>query len=305
MVEPTVRSIVAAASEDHDADPETVFAAVVAGLRFACKECGCSDCGSDGGCSCKDCSSCGSKQSKLAHNGCTGEGCKFCENKFGQKDEEKDESDDMDVTAAVKWAVEVDTGDTFWSERVDLPKADASGLSSEGTPKIDKGRVPKDGLSAVDVPSSAHPSEMQDVAEKADYDTQTDQGANAKPDSTKAPVERVKADTPMQPEHHKAPRTKTWNGTEGLGLARHVRSGLWRSSEQCPSAISVVRRSPTTSFYAYWRTRCRACVCAGDREYRSSLRPETVARRYRDVDYRRKYGISLDDYEQMVKATGR
>jgi hypothetical protein len=216
MVEPTVRSIVAAASEDHDADPETVFAAVVAGLRFACKECGCSDCGSDGGCSCKDCSSCGSKQSKLAHNGCTGEGCKFCENKFGQKDEEKDESDDMDVTAAVKWAVEVDTGDTFWSERVDLPKADASGLSSEGTPKIDKGRVPKDGLSAVDVPSSAHPSEMQDVAEKADYDTQTDQGANAKPDSTKAPVERVKADTPMQPEHHKAPRTKTWNGTEGL-----------------------------------------------------------------------------------------
>lgn len=240
MVEPAIKLIVQSASEDHDANPETVFAAVVAGLKKGCKECGC-DC-SDGTCDCKDCSTC--HNAKVAHNGCTGEDCKFCANKgkFGQPDDsaaEEQEIAESKMAAAdpddvakncpnckreSKWTVDAsfitaadtETGDTFWSERVTLPKADQTGFGSEGSPKIDKGRVPKDGLKPVDVPSNAHPSEMQDIAEQANYDTQTDQGANAEPDSTRSPFERVNPDTPMQPEHHKAPRTKTWNGTEGL-----------------------------------------------------------------------------------------
>jgi hypothetical protein len=115
-------------------------------------------------------------------------------------------------------AADVEDGDTYDQERVDLPKADKSGLSDVGSPKIDKSKVPggmdgnDTGLSPIDVPSKQHPVEQQDLGvDTPDYWSEL-------PDPSDT-GKRVDADTPMQPEHHVAPRTDTWTGTEGQAQA--------------------------------------------------------------------------------------
>ena len=111
-------------------------------------------------------------------------------------------------------AAEVETGDTFSQESVDLPAADESGLGSEGSPKIDKGKVPGDmagnegGLKPIDVPSKQHPSEMQDLGK----DTPDYWSDLPGPSETGKSID---ADSPLQPEFNVAPNTDTWSGTDG------------------------------------------------------------------------------------------
>jgi hypothetical protein len=131
--------------------------------------------------------------------------CGFCQSAFGREPEEEE-----NITAEARTAADVPTGDTYEHERVSLPKAGPSGLADVGSPKIDKGRVPKDGLKPVDVPSKANPSEMQDIEQQADLDTQTNQGANGTPDPTLHPHERVNADSPMQPAETHGPGSQTF-----------------------------------------------------------------------------------------------
>lgn len=123
------------------------------------------------------------------------------------------------LTALVKRAVE--TGDSYTQETVDLPKADQTGLG-EPSPKIDKKDVPNGGLSAIDVPSAAHPSETQNVSDTTEYGDRHDGPAVADP--TKSPRETVDADTATQPEFHAAPNTDTWSdkGTQAEPVTSSV-----------------------------------------------------------------------------------
>lgn len=129
------------------------------------------------------------------------------------------------LSSLVKRAVE--TGDTYTQETVDTPKASpdesfASGLDREPSPKTDKKDVPSGGLSAVDVPSAAHPSETQSVADTPEYGDRHDGPEN--PDPTKSPREQVDADAAMQPELHAAPNTDTWSdkGTQAEPVTSSV-----------------------------------------------------------------------------------
>ncbi len=146
--------------------------------KTACEACGCD---SDGDCSCSE----GSP--------CSHAGCKF---------KKGDKTSNWQVIA-------VEDGDSYTQETVSLPAADDSGLGSEGSPEIDKGKVPESGLSAIDVPSKRHPSETQDLGQEnpADY-------AAALPGPSET-GKSVDADTAMQPEFNAAPDTSTWSGTEG------------------------------------------------------------------------------------------
>ncbi len=105
--------------------------------------------------------------------------------------------------------VSVETGDTYTQETVSLPKADNSGVGSEGSPKIDKGKVPEGGLKAIDVPSKQHPVETQDLGSDTPDYWKDLPGVSETGKS-------IDADKPLQPEHNTAPNTDTWSGTEGL-----------------------------------------------------------------------------------------
>ena len=106
--------------------------------------------------------------------------------------------------------VEVETGDTYAQDRVDLPSNKTDGLGGP-SPKIDKGKSGDEtgwNLEPIDVPSERHPTEQQSATDRADYTSE-----DFDPSS---PVrDRVDADTPMQPEHNVADKTETWTGTEG------------------------------------------------------------------------------------------
>lgn len=110
--------------------------------------------------------------------------------------------------AATKTAVE--TGDTYTQETVDLPKADESGLSDEPSgPSMDSASAGDENHTSqkpIDIPSTRHNPEVQDITDHADYTKALDTPSGV--------AKRVDADTPMQPEHHVAPDTQTWNGTK-------------------------------------------------------------------------------------------
>lgn len=102
-------------------------------------------------------------------------------------------------------AADVETGDTYAQERVDV----ATG--PDASPKIDKGKSGDEtgwNLKPIEVPSERHPAEQQSATDRADY--------NSEDFDPSSPVrDRVDADAPMQPEHNVADKTETWTGTEG------------------------------------------------------------------------------------------
>lgn len=157
---------------------------------------------------------------------CDCEGCKdgggHCES---QKCIESKRTEASPLKHDDKTAADVETGDTFDQETVDLPTAGVEGLSEVGSPKIDKGSVPGDmagnegGLKPIDVPSKQHPVEVQDLgSDTPDYYSEL-------PGVTET-GKSVDADSPMQPEFNTADNTETWTGDKGdsLGQANPVTS---------------------------------------------------------------------------------
>jgi len=139
---------------------------------------------------------------------------------------DKHESLSKEVIAELrKQAEAVATGDTYQQEQVKLPSADASGLGSEGSPKIDKKQVPAGGLDAIDVKSERHPLEHQNAKDGPDYKDLRHDGPKTA-DPTGGPREQVDADKAMQPEHSVAPNTDTWSdkGTQADGVTSSVES---------------------------------------------------------------------------------
>lgn len=107
-------------------------------------------------------------------------------------------------------AADVETGDTYAQERVDLLANKTDGLGGP-SPKIDKGKSGDEtgwNLEPIDVPSERHPTEQQSATDRADYTSEAF-------DPSSPVRDRVDADTPMQPEHNVADKTETWTGTEG------------------------------------------------------------------------------------------
>lgn len=165
--------------EDDEMDKES-------STKTACSSCDCGDC----------------------KEGCDGSCCGDC------KDGDKKMSSSIDIKQAsasaseFPWevvAADVETGDTYAQERVDV----ATG--PDASPKIDKGNSGDQtgwNLKPIEVPSERHPSEQQSATDRADY--------NAEDFDPSSPVrDRVDADTPLQPEHNVADNTETWTGTEG------------------------------------------------------------------------------------------
>jgi hypothetical protein len=118
-----------------------------------------------------------------------------------------------------KTAAGVETGDSYATETVDLPKSDGTGLGGP-SPKIDKGPSGTNlgwDLEPIDVPSNRHPNDKQQIHQtpeyKADLPGASDTGVT------------IDASTPLQPEHNVAPNTETWTGTdEQLGQQNPVTS---------------------------------------------------------------------------------
>lgn len=112
------------------------------------------------------------------------------------------------VSAAIKLAADVETGDTYAQERVDLPSSkDGVGGPS---PKIDKSNSGTNlgwDTEAIDVPSDRHPTEKQQIHDTPEYKADLP-GASETGKS-------ISADAPLQPEFNAADRTDTWTGTEG------------------------------------------------------------------------------------------
>lgn len=116
------------------------------------------------------------------------------------------------VTAAIKLAAEPsETGDSYWSEKLDLGSFTSDdGISDVGSPKIDKGNSgTNEGwtLPKIDVPSERHPTEEQNILQPREWDKEL-----PGPSDT---GKRIDADSPLQPEFTTAPNTDTWSGTEG------------------------------------------------------------------------------------------
>lgn len=132
--------------------------------KVACASCDCSDCGSD----------------------CDGSCCEKCKR-----------AKESSVHTALA------DGDSYQSDTVSLPSADASGLGSEGSPSIDKSKVPADGLKAIDVDSVRNRLESQDASDPADY--------NAADFDPSSPLrDRIDADKPLMGEHTVGEHTKTF-----------------------------------------------------------------------------------------------
>lgn len=107
-----------------------------------------------------------------------------------------------------KVAAEVEDGDTFSQERVDLPSSE-TGVGGP-SPKIDKSDSgSNEGWTTepIEVPSTQHPTERQDIlAETPDY--------AADLPGVSETGKSISADTPLQPEFNTADHTDTWTGTE-------------------------------------------------------------------------------------------
>jgi hypothetical protein len=182
--------------------------------------------------------------------------CGFCANKgsFGQ--DPKGEIEDDEKTASTKtaccdcghddcadcgpdcgcggkkvasWAVvaaDVETGDNYQQERVDLPAADESGLG-EPSPRIDKGKSGDHtgwDLDPIDVGSERHRLDKQDIAGGWKWEREGEDGpiSISNPDLND-PDFLKDGDSPVRT--HQSPedvsgadsgdRTKTWSGSEG------------------------------------------------------------------------------------------
>lgn len=170
-------------TDDGDSDSETKESSVKTACS-CCDDCKDGDCD----CSCSDCSEHHSKTSKVDVRQTTASAAEF------------------------PWehvAADVEDGDTFAQERVDLPSS-KDGLGGP-SPKIDKGPSgTNEGwtLKPIDVPSNQHPEETQDIHDKPNYEADLP--------GVSETGKSVSADSPLQPEHNTGDHTDTWTGTEGL-----------------------------------------------------------------------------------------
>jgi len=149
--------------------------------------------------------------------GCSDENCKCsAENPCGMEGcGSKKKEASWTVVAA-----QPETGDSYQSESVSLPTADASGLGGP-SPEIDKGKsgdVAGWSLEDIDVGSKKHRLEKQDATERADYNDPDFLRDLDSPVHEDADV--TKAASPPDTDG-----TKTWTGTEGL--ASPVTSRRW------------------------------------------------------------------------------
>lgn len=106
-----------------------------------------------------------------------------------------------------KTAADVETGDTFTQERVDLP-ASKDGLGGP-SPKIDKAKSGDNlgwDLKPIDVPSAQHPVEQQNIHDTPDYKADL-------PGVTET-GKSIDADAALAPELYAGDKTETWSGTD-------------------------------------------------------------------------------------------
>lgn len=106
-----------------------------------------------------------------------------------------------------KTAADVETGDTFSQERVDLPSS-KDGLGGP-SPKIDKGKSGDNlgwDLKPIDVPSKQHPVEQQQIHDTPDYKADL-------PGVTET-GKSIDAGAPLAPELYAGDKTETWSDTD-------------------------------------------------------------------------------------------
>jgi len=236
LVDDEIRAIAQAAADEYDGDAETAYLAATAVLGGGhASDCSCGFCANKGKLpgakkdddkddsdkddskdeddkdddsgkpwekdsaktACEGCG-CGSEKCSCTKaDPCGKDGCKYAKKE-------------------ARWAVvsaAPETGDSYQSETVSLPTADDSGLGSEGSPKIDKGKSGDNAgwsLEPIDVGSKRHQLENQDASARADY--------NSDDFDPSSPVrDRVDADSPIggRSELESADGTKTWTGTGG------------------------------------------------------------------------------------------
>ena len=107
-----------------------------------------------------------------------------------------------------KTAADVETGDTYAQERVDLPSS-KDGLGDTGAVPTDKSKSGDNlgwDLKPIDVPSERNPVEKQQIHETPEY--------SADLPGVSDTGKRIDAESPLQPEHNVADNTDTWTGTE-------------------------------------------------------------------------------------------
>lgn len=193
LIESNLREIAAESAEDYGyEDADRLYLAATFALGGGHKsDCGCGFCANKGKLP-------GASDDDKDSDGETGK-----EDKDESKDDDKDDKFDFGKDSSVKLA-EFETGYQHATE--DLPSADASGLGSEGSPKIDKGNA--EGLKPIDVDSVRNKLDNQDVTEPADYnDSDFDPSSPLR--------DRIDADTAIQPEFNVGEHTKTFG--EGIG----------------------------------------------------------------------------------------
>ncbi|MEM3097552.1 MAG: hypothetical protein QXU32_02385 [Nitrososphaerales archaeon] len=140
------------------------------------------------------------------------------DDEYDELEEQKQEEQEEDKVSSVQtysdfslWSFlsDVETGDNYQQERVDLPTADESGLGGP-SPEIDKsvsGTHEGWNLDDIDVGSKRHQQETQVMTDEPDLNN-----PDFDPDS---PV-RTRQDIEQDVEDIVGERTKTWTGTEGL-----------------------------------------------------------------------------------------
>lgn len=113
----------------------------------------------------------------------------------------------VDLRESMWHVSDVETGDSYAAETLDLGSTTGEdSTSTQGSPSIDKSRVPDGGLKPIDVPSNLHPSEQQGIHEEPDYEKDLPGVSNT--------GEHQDGDKSVSPPD--TARTDTWTGTEGL-----------------------------------------------------------------------------------------
>lgn len=102
-------------------------------------------------------------------------------------------------------AADAETGDSYYQRRDDLPTAPADGSLSEPSPKLDPGKAGDQWHTfqgEPEVESVRHRNDRQNAQDVADYASDLDESHPL--------VQRVDADTPMQPEFNVGDNTKVF-----------------------------------------------------------------------------------------------
>lgn len=125
-------------------------------------------------------------------------------------------------------AADVETGDSYYQRRDDLPSAPADGSLSEPSPKLDPGKAGDQWHTFQDEPeveSVRHRNERQAPQDVADYAADLDESHPL--------VQRVDADTPMQPEFNVGDNTKVFPNTNQAQPVTSSRKVAEKEYQEC------------------------------------------------------------------------